>query len=59
MTIFLCAVLPNFVKGICGEFGNTSGDSIITVFFGLMFILYFYVFTKSFVKIKKLKEKLQ
>ena len=57
--IFLCAVLPNFVKGIGGEFGNTIGDSIITVFFGLMFILYFYVFIKSFVKIKKLKEKLQ
>ncbi len=59
ITIFLCAVLPNFVKGIGGEFGNTIGDSIITVFFGLMFILYFYVFIKSFVKIKKLKEKLQ
>lgn len=43
MTIFLCAVLPNVVKGICGEFGNTIGDSIITFFFGLMFILYLYV----------------
>lgn len=59
ITIFLCAVLPNFVKGIGGEFGNTIGDIVITVFFGIMFILYTYVFIKSFVKIKKLKEKLQ
>ena len=58
ITIFLCAVLPNFVKGINGEFGKTIGDNIITVFFGIMFILYSYVFIKSFVKIKKLKEKL-
>ena len=59
ITIFLCAVLPNFVKGIGGEFGNTIGDIVITVFFGIMFILYTYVFIKSFIKIKKLKEKLQ
>jgi len=59
MAIFLCAVLPNFVTRISGEFGNTIGDSIFTVFFGLMFIFYFYVFIKSLVKIKKLKEKLQ
>lgn len=59
MAIFLCAVLPNFVTRISGEVGNTIGDSIFTVFFGLMFIFYFYVFIKSFVKIQKLKEKLQ
>jgi len=58
ITIFLCAVLPNFVKGINGEFGNSTGDMVITVFFGVMFILYSYVFIKSFIKIKKLKEKL-
>ena len=58
ITIFLCAVLPNFVKGINGEFGNSTGDMVITAFFGVMFILYSYVFIKSFIKIKKLKEKL-
>lgn len=58
IAIFLCAVLPNFVKGINGEFGNSTGDMVITSFFGVMFILYSYVFIKSFIKIKKLKEKL-
>ena len=52
-------VVPNFVKGLNGEFGSSIFDNIITVFFGIMFILYTYVFIKSFVKIKKLKEKLQ
>ena len=59
MTIFLCAVLPNFVKGICGEFGNTTINMIFTVFFSVMFVFYTYVLVKSYVKIKELKEKLQ
>lgn len=59
VTIFLCAVLPNFVKGINGEFGRSGSELSLTVIFGIMFILYTYVFIKSFVKIKKLKEKLQ
>ena len=59
ITIFLCAIVPNFVKGINGEFGSSTGDNVITVFFGIMFILYTYVFLKSLIKIKKLKEKLQ
>ena len=59
ITIFLCAVLPNFVKGLNGEFGYSAGEIVITVFFGIMFVLYTYVFLKSFWKIKKLKEKLQ
>ena len=58
ITIFLCAVLPNFVKGLYGEFGTSPADNIITALFGLMFVLYTYVFIKSFIKIKKLKEKL-
>jgi hypothetical protein len=59
VTIFLCAVVPNFIKGINGDFGSTIFDNIFTVFFGLMFVLYTYVFIKSLSKIKKLKEKLQ
>ena len=59
ITIFLCAVVPNFIKGIHGEFGSSTGDIVITAFFGLMFVLYTYVFVKSFAKIKKVKEKLQ
>lgn len=57
--IFLCAVLPNLVKGLYGVFGTSLADNLITAIFGLMFILYAYIFIKSFVKIKKLKEKLQ
>lgn len=59
VTIFLCAVMPNFIKGIHGDFGSSIVDNIITGFFGLMFLLYTYVFIKSLFKIKKLKEKLQ
>ena len=59
VTIFLCAVVPNFIKGIHGDFGSSIFDNIITVFFGVMFVLYTYVFIKSLSKIKKLKEKLQ
>ena len=59
VTIFLCAVVPNFIKGINGDFGSSIFDNILTVFFGLMFVLYTYVFIKSLSKIKKLKEKLQ
>ncbi len=58
ITIFLCVVLPNFVKGLNGKFGTSLSENIITAFFGLMFILYLYVFIKSIFKIKKLKEKL-
>ena len=59
MAIFLCAVLPNFVTRISGEFDNTIGDSIFTVFFSVMFVFYTYVLVKSYVKIEELKEKLQ
>ncbi len=57
--IFLCAVVPNFVKGLYGVFGTSLADNIITAIFSLMFVLYIYIFTKSFIKMKKLKEKLQ
>ena len=59
ITIFLCAVVPNFVKGLYGVFGTSLADNLITAIFGLMFILYTYIFIKSFIKMKKLKEKLQ
>lgn len=59
ITIFLCAVVPNFVKGLHGDFGMLPGDIFITALFGLMFVLYTYVFIKSYSKIKNLKKKLQ
>ena len=59
VTIFLCTIIPNLVKGIYGDFGSTIADNVITAIFAVMFILYTYVFIKSYVKIKKLKEKLQ
>ena len=59
ITIFLCCVVPNFVKGLHGDFGMSTGDIFLTAFFGLMFVLYTYVFIKSYIKIKSLKNKLQ
>ena len=59
ITIFLCAVIPNFIKGIHGDFISSIFDNILTVFFGVMFVLYTYVCIKSLFKIRKLKEKLQ
>ncbi len=59
ITIFLCCVLPNCVKGIYGEFGNGPFEIGLTVFFMLMLFLYTYVFAKSFIKLKNLKKKLK
>ncbi len=57
--IFLCAILPNFMKAINGDFGLSTGDIVLSVIFGLIFVLYTYVFIKSFIKIRSLKKKLQ
>ena len=59
VTIFLCAVVPNFVKGIHGDFGMGITDIIFTSLFGLMFVLYTYIILKSLNKINSLKKKLQ
>ncbi len=59
ITIFLCAVVPNFVKGVNGQFGPGLLENILTGFFAVMFVFYIYVFVKSFVKIGSLKKKLQ
>lgn len=59
ITIFLCAVVPNFIRAIDGEFGSSTINMIFTIFFSVMFVFYTYVFVKSLAKIKKLKEKLQ
>ena len=59
ITIFLCAVVPNLIRAIDGEFGSSTINMIFTVFFSLMFVFYTYVLIKSYVKIKRLKEKLE
>ena len=59
ITIFLCAVVPNFIRAINHEFGASTINMIFTIFFSVMFVFYTYVFVKSIVKIKELKEKLQ
>ena len=59
ITIFLCAVVPNLIRAIDGEFGSSTINMIFTVFFSVMFVFYTYVLVKSYVKIKELKEKLQ
>lgn len=57
--LFLWIVIPNFIKAIDGEFGSSSMDMILSVLFTLMLVFYTYVIVKSFIKIKKIKEKLQ
>ena len=59
LTIFLCVVLPNLLRAINGDFHNSVINLFFTLFFSVMFVFYTYVFVKSYVKIKKLKEKLQ
>ena len=59
LVIFLSAVVPNLIRSIHGEFGMSGLNAVFTIFFGLAFVFYTYVFIKSFMKIKKLKEKLQ
>ena len=59
ITIFLCAVVPNLIRAIYGEFGSSTINMIFTVFFSLMIVFYTYVLIKSYVKIKRLKEKLE
>lgn len=58
ITIFLCAVVPNFIRAINHEFGASTINMIFTVFFSVMFVFYTYVFVRSIVKIKELKKKL-
>ena len=58
ITIFLCAVLPNLLRSINGDFHNSAINIFFTVFFSVMFVFYTYVLIKSYAKIKKLKEKL-
>ena len=57
--LFLWIVITNFIKAIDGEFGSSSMDMILSVLFTLMLVFYTYVIVKSFIKIKKIKEKLQ
>ena len=59
LVIFLSAVVPNLIRSIHGEFGMSGLNAVFTIIFGLAFVFYTYVFIKSFMKIKKLKEKLQ
>lgn len=59
ITIFLCAVVPNLLRSINGDFQNSAINLFFSVFFSIMFVFYTYVIIKSYLKIKKLKEKLQ
>ena len=58
ITIFLCAVVPNFLRAINGDFHNSAINLFFSIFFSVMFVFYTYVFVRSIVKIKELKEKL-
>ncbi len=58
ITIFLCAVVPNLLRSINGDFHNSAINLFFSIFFSVMFVFYTYVFVRSIVKIKELKKKL-
>ena len=58
ITIIFCGcVLPNFFRGLGGNFGADRGGISLTVFFGLMFVLYIYILCKSIFRYRQLKQK--
>ena len=54
--IFLCCVMPNFLKVLNGEYIGTWG-MIYGVFFSLMFVLYVYVIVHCGLKLKQIKKR--
>ena len=57
LTIFLCCVLPNLVKAIDGQFSGASG--FFLGFFGVMFVLYLYLFIHCGGKLLRMRRELE
>lgn len=54
--IFLCCVAPNFVRYFSGNSIGVAGK-LLTVFFGIMFVLYSFLITYCGIKLAKLRKK--
>ena len=55
---FLCINIGDATRTINGNFHNSAINLFFSIFFSVMFVFYTYVFVRSIVKIKELKEKL-
>ena len=56
--IFLCCVLPNFVRVTTGTDGSTGGLHLLfSIIFGLMFVIYVFLIVYCGTKLRKLKMK--
>ena len=56
--IFLCCVLPNFVRVTTGTDGSTGGLHLLfSIIFGLMFVIYVFLIVHCGTKLRKLKMK--
>ena len=55
--IFLCAVIPNIMKAINGEFGMDAFGIALSAIWALLLFIYVYIFVKSWKKIKELNNK--
>ena len=54
--IFLCCVLPGFIRAMSGEY--TGGFGVFfTIFFGVMFVLYIFIIVYCGTKLKKIRAK--
>lgn len=56
MTIFLCAVMPNFFRLINGEFTGTSGI-VMGVLYAVLFAVYVFLLTYCGIKLKRIKDR--
>ena len=53
--IFMCCVIPNFIKASSQRMGMASG--IFTGFFGIMFVIYVFLIVYCGIKLKKIKNR--
>lgn len=54
--VFLCCVLPGFVRAVTGGYSGGSG-SFFSIFFGIMFVLYVFLIVYCGTKLRKIRAK--
>ena len=54
--IFLCCVLPGFIRAIAGEFTGGIG-MVFSAFFGIMFVVYVFLIVYCGTKLRKIRAK--
>ena len=56
--IFMCCVIPNFLRFLSGEFIDGWG-TVFGIFFAFMFVVYVYLITHCGAKLKAMKDRYQ